>query len=220
MLDIVQRHHEVSFYLGDITDDRDVLDILNKSGAMCTIHITLLQRGTKDLSIYIKANVEGTRAVIDTAIAAGVSGLIYSSSASIIFIGTDIVNVDEQVPYLEKLFNAYNLLPYHSTTSSKPRLDPEGTTAKLNESLHRTLPPVCATTKCHHMTQTLSSYVAPTPNAESILSVFNTPFNSRELKCLTIHSQVKGWVLFIVNGEWGYKEHVSDWERQQEYEGW
>ncbi|KAI6030509.1 3-beta hydroxysteroid dehydrogenase/isomerase, partial [Pisolithus orientalis] len=94
MLDIVQRHHDVSFYSGDIVDDRDALDILNKSGAMCTVHATLLQRGAKDPSIYIKVNVEGTRAVIDAAIAAGVCRLVYTSSASVVFNGTDVVKVD------------------------------------------------------------------------------------------------------------------------------
>ncbi|KAI6140622.1 hypothetical protein BKA82DRAFT_4019270 [Pisolithus tinctorius] len=85
--------------------------------------------------------------------------------------------------------------------SSRPRLDPEGTTAKLNESLHCALPPICATTKYHHSVWTLGPYVTPTPNAESILSAFNTPFNSHELECLTIHSRVEGQVLFILNGE-------------------
>ncbi|KAI6140289.1 hypothetical protein BKA82DRAFT_29245 [Pisolithus tinctorius] len=171
----------------------------------------------KDPSVYFGGYVEGTRAVIEATIAAGV------------------------LPYLEKPFDAYNdaqgvfgsrdsqiggsgslfgctydgniartillagneLVPppsYSSTTSSKPKLDPERAMRKLNESLHRTLPPVCATTEYHHTTQTLSSYVAPTPNAESILSAFNTPFNSHELEHPFARSRIEGQPFCIESG--------------------
>ncbi|KAI6141487.1 3-beta hydroxysteroid dehydrogenase/isomerase family-domain-containing protein, partial [Pisolithus tinctorius] len=241
VLDIVQRHHgHASFYLEDITDEQDVLDILNKLGATYIVQNALLRRGAKDPSVYFRGYVEGTQAVIDAAIAASVHKLVYTSSAGVVFDSTDIMNVDERVPYLEKPFNAYNdskaqgekivleangkdglltfvlrpagvfgprdgqiggsgslfdctydgnivctillagdkLVPppsYSSTMSSEPRLDPEGTTAKLNESLHCALPPICATTEYHCSMRTLSPYVTPTPNTESILSTFNTP---------------------------------------------
>ncbi|KIO03540.1 hypothetical protein M404DRAFT_43873, partial [Pisolithus tinctorius Marx 270] len=230
------------FYLEDITDEWDVLDILNKSGVTYIVQNALLWHSAKDPSIYFKGYVEGTRAVIDTAIAAGVHKLVYTSSAGIIFDSTDVVNVDKRVPYLEKLFDVYNdskaqgekivleangkdglltialcpagvfgprghqiggsrglfdctydgnitctillagggLVPppsYSPTTLSKPRLDPEGATAKLNESLHRVLPPICATTEYHCSMWTLGPYVTPPPNTESILSVHNTPFD-------------------------------------------
>ncbi|KAI6142761.1 hypothetical protein BKA82DRAFT_4017995 [Pisolithus tinctorius] len=126
VLDIVQRHHEVSFYLGDITDEWDVLDILERSGVTYVVQNALL---------------------------------------------------------------------------CEPRLDPEGTTAKLNESLHHTLPPICATTEYHRMTQTLSSYVAPTPNTESILSAFNTPFDPCGLMDPVVCSRSDGQASFITNGE-------------------
>ncbi|KAI6146254.1 hypothetical protein BKA82DRAFT_4015822 [Pisolithus tinctorius] len=191
VLDIVQRHHEVSFYLGDITDEWDVLDILERSGITYIVQNALLWRGAKDPSVYFRGYVEGTRAIIEAAITASVHKLVYTSSTGVVFDSTDIMN----------LFNVYNLLPYRSTTSSKPRLDPEGTTAKLNESLHHALPPICATTEYHHTTQTLSSYVAPTPNAESILSVFNTPFDPCGLTDPIVRSRSDGQAFFITNGE-------------------
>ncbi|KAI6157328.1 hypothetical protein BKA82DRAFT_20166 [Pisolithus tinctorius] len=202
VLDIVQRHHEVPFYPGDIeAEEWDMLDILNKSGIIYIVRNTSLRQGAKDPSVYAKANVEATRTIIDAAIAAGVRRLVYTSSADVVFIGTDVVNVDERVPYLEKLFDTYNLLPYRSTTSSEPRLDPEGATAKPNESLHRALPPICATTEYHRTMQTLSSYVAPTPNAESILSAFNTPFDPCGLTDPIVRSRSDGQVFFITSGE-------------------
>ncbi|KAI6154692.1 3-beta hydroxysteroid dehydrogenase/isomerase family-domain-containing protein [Pisolithus tinctorius] len=276
VLDIVQRHHgHASFYLEDITDEWDVLDILNKSGVTYIVQNALLRRGAKDPPIYFRGYVEGTRAVIDAAIAAGVRKLVYTSSTGVIFDSTDVVNVDERVPYLEKPFDAYNdskaqgekivleangkdglltgtlrpagvfrprdsqiggsgslfdctyvrsiasthrligneLVPppsYSSTTSSEPRLDPEGATAKLNESLHRALPPICATTECHCTMQTLSPYVTPPPNTESILSAYNTPFNPCEPTGFVVRSRADEQASFITNGEPIYILEVTE----------
>ncbi|KAI5988118.1 hypothetical protein F5J12DRAFT_970669, partial [Pisolithus orientalis] len=67
------------------------------------------------------------------------------------------------------------------TTLSKPKLDLKGATAVFIKSLHHTLPPICATTEyhciLHSSLQLLSPYVTPPPNAESILSMFNTSFD-------------------------------------------
>ncbi|KAI6146752.1 hypothetical protein BKA82DRAFT_29508 [Pisolithus tinctorius] len=211
--------------------------------------------------IYAKANVEATRAIIDTAIAAGIGGLVYMSSTSIIFVGTDVMNVDKQVPCLLKPFDACNeaqetfgpgdsqvisndspldstyikniacahrltgnkLVPppsYSSTTSSELRLDPESATAMPNESLHRALSPMCATTEYHHIlcsyAQLLSPYVTSTPNAESILSVFNAPFDSHELEHLTVHPRADRQAFFVTNGElvyfWDAMGLYNEWE--------
>ncbi|KAI6140032.1 hypothetical protein BKA82DRAFT_27437 [Pisolithus tinctorius] len=56
-------------------------------------------------------------------------------------------------------------------------------------------------TEYHHTTQTLSSYVAPTPNAESILSAFNTPFDPRGLTDPVVCSRSDGQAFFITSGE-------------------
>ncbi|KAI6157723.1 3-beta hydroxysteroid dehydrogenase/isomerase family-domain-containing protein [Pisolithus tinctorius] len=255
MLDIVQRHHDIPVYLGDVTNEWDVLDILERSGITYIVQNALL-----------RGYIEGTRAIIEAAIAASVCKLVYMSSTGIIFDSTDVMNVDKRVPYLEEPFDTYNdskaqgekvvleangkdglltvalrpagvfgpkdsqiggsrslfnctynvnithtillagggLVPppsYSSATLSEPRLDPEGATAKLSESLHHTLPPICATTKYHQTTQTLSSYVTPTPNTESILSMFNTPFDPRGLTDTIVHSRSDGQVFFITGGE-------------------
>ncbi|KAI6140502.1 hypothetical protein BKA82DRAFT_4450509 [Pisolithus tinctorius] len=201
VMDIVQRHHKVSFYLGDITDKQDMLDILERLGITYIVQNALLRRGAKDPSIYFRAYVEGTRAVIEAAIAAGVRKLVYTSFAGVVIDSADIVNVDERVPYLEKLFDMYNLLPYRSTTSSEPRLAPEGATAKLDKSLHRAPPPIRATTEYHCMMQTLSSYVAPTPDTGSILSTHNTPFDPHEPTGFVVHSRADEQASFVTGGE-------------------
>ncbi len=48
---------------------------------------------------YYAANVQGTQNIIDACRAAGVRDLIYTSSPSVVFAGTDQENVDESAPY-------------------------------------------------------------------------------------------------------------------------
>ncbi|KAF9231507.1 hypothetical protein BU15DRAFT_90891 [Melanogaster broomeanus] len=91
------RHHDVPFYSGDITNERQVFDAIHKSGTTCIIHTASPTHGAKDPSIYHKVNVEGTQAVINAAVAAGV-----------VFDGNDVINLDERAPYPEKPFDAYN----------------------------------------------------------------------------------------------------------------
>ncbi|KAI6153202.1 hypothetical protein BKA82DRAFT_4349697 [Pisolithus tinctorius] len=206
VLDIVQRHHKVSFYLGDITDEQGMLDILKKSGITYIVQNALLPQGAKDLSIYVKINIEGTRAVISVAIAASVHRLVHTSSTSITFDGTDVMNVDERVPYPEKLFDAYNDAQEVSGTRDSPTEGgliprPSYSSATSSEPLHCALPPICATTEYHcglcSSAQPLSPYVTPPPNAESILSAFNTPFDPHELGHPAIHSRSNGQAFFI-----------------------
>ncbi|KAF8134019.1 3-beta hydroxysteroid dehydrogenase/isomerase family-domain-containing protein [Boletus edulis] len=108
VFDIVQRHHDVPFYSGDITDEQDVLNAIRRSGTTCIIHTASPQHGAKDPSIYYKVNVDGTQAVINAAVAAGVRKLVYTSSAGVVFDGKDVINLDERAPYPEKPFDAYN----------------------------------------------------------------------------------------------------------------
>ncbi|KAI6139490.1 hypothetical protein BKA82DRAFT_3988469 [Pisolithus tinctorius] len=95
MLDIMQRHHKVSFYLGDITDEWSVLDILKKLGVTYIVQNALLPQGVKDLSIYVKINIKGTRAVVGMAITASVHRLVHTSSTSVTFDGTDVMNINK-----------------------------------------------------------------------------------------------------------------------------
>lgn len=55
---------------------------------------------------YYRTNVEGTRNVIAACLAQGVSRLVYTSTPSVIFNGTDLAGVDESYPYPAK-YNAY-----------------------------------------------------------------------------------------------------------------
>ncbi|KAI5990019.1 NAD(P)-dependent steroid dehydrogenase-like protein [Pisolithus albus] len=127
VLDIVQRHHDVPFYLANITDEQDVLDVLKKVDDPFSLFLSTLtqvQRVAVGYYVYHSHSLAptrrqrslpllqdqrwGTRAVVNAAIAAGVRKLVYTSSAVVVFDGTDVVHLDERVPYPEKPFDAYN----------------------------------------------------------------------------------------------------------------
>lgn len=52
--------------------------------------------------------MDGTKAVLAAAVANGVTKMVYSSSAGVVFNGEDLVDVDERLPIPEKALDAYN----------------------------------------------------------------------------------------------------------------
>ncbi|KAI8810611.1 3-beta hydroxysteroid dehydrogenase/isomerase family-domain-containing protein [Cladochytrium replicatum] len=58
--------------------------------------------------VFFKVNVDGTRNVIRACVENRVKALVYTSSASVIFDGTDLVGADESAPYVQNHMDAYN----------------------------------------------------------------------------------------------------------------
>lgn len=54
-----------------------------------------------------QVNVEGTRNVIKACQSQGVMKLVYTSSASVVFSGKDLLNVDESEPYADNVSDFY-----------------------------------------------------------------------------------------------------------------
>ena len=52
-------------------------------------------------------NVKGTQNIIDACASQGVSRLVYTSSASVVFDGRDLINVNEDAPYAAKPIDYY-----------------------------------------------------------------------------------------------------------------
>ena len=52
--------------------------------------------------------MDGTKAVIAAAVATGVQKLVFTSSAGVVFNGSDVIGVDERLPPPEKPLDAYN----------------------------------------------------------------------------------------------------------------
>ncbi|HNY10036.1 MAG TPA: NAD-dependent epimerase/dehydratase family protein [Candidatus Wallbacteria bacterium] len=81
---------------------------------------------------YYDVNVRGTTNVIDGCLKHGVKKLIYTSTASVVFADTDLMNVDESTPY------AKNHLFYYSETKAEAErrvLRNNGTNGLLTVSL-------------------------------------------------------------------------------------
>ncbi|KAI8609575.1 3beta-hydroxysteroid dehydrogenase [Chytriomyces sp. MP71] len=95
----------VEFFTGDLTKRADV-DAAVK-GRTVVIHTASPPHGLRP-QVYIDVNVHGTRNVIDACIAAGVTKLVYTSSAGVVYNGGSLIHADESIPYCEKHVDTYN----------------------------------------------------------------------------------------------------------------
>ncbi|KAJ7116548.1 hypothetical protein C8R44DRAFT_854921 [Mycena epipterygia] len=113
VFDSTQRHDDVECFPGDICVPGQISNAIQETGATCIIHTIspLSIRNRDNLSILHRVNVEGTRNVIEAAIAAGVRKLVYHSSSGVVFDGRDIVNGDENLPYPKKHLDPYTASP-------------------------------------------------------------------------------------------------------------
>lgn len=57
--------------------------------------------------MYWKVNVEGTKVLLAAAVAAGVRKFVFTSTAAVVFDGSDIIGGDERLPYPEKPLDDY-----------------------------------------------------------------------------------------------------------------
>ena len=58
--------------------------------------------------VMVRVNVHGMRNVIDAALEHGVKKLVYTSTASVVYDGTDQNGIDETLAYPEQAFDDYN----------------------------------------------------------------------------------------------------------------
>nr|GAT58798.1 C-3 sterol dehydrogenase [Mycena chlorophos] len=110
VLDIVQRYDDVPFFPADITDQAQVAAVLRKTGTTCVIHTASPPAALElqDTDVYFRVNVGGTKAIIAAAVETGVRKLVFTSSAGIVFVGDDLIDVDERTPIPAKHNSAYD----------------------------------------------------------------------------------------------------------------
>jgi len=108
VFDIVQRYHDVPFYSGDITNEEQIASAFRTSGTTCIVHTASPPAGLKNAALYYKVNEEGTKTVIAAAVATGVHKLVFTSSAGVVFNGSDIIDIDERYPPPKVPMDAYN----------------------------------------------------------------------------------------------------------------
>lgn len=119
LLDIGPRTDlEYCYHSGDITDLASLVDIFQKVKPAVVIHSAsppIPTVGKGDEKLFFRVNVEGTRNIISACKEAGVRALVYTSSASVIYDGGNLVNANEEAPYASRHVDPYN--------ASKVRLD-------------------------------------------------------------------------------------------------
>lgn len=90
---------------GDISDAAAVEQACRKADLV--FHVAAKPGIWGEYETYYRTNVLGTRNVIDACKQHHVSRLVYTSSPSVVFDGTDMEGVDESVPYPEKYLAHY-----------------------------------------------------------------------------------------------------------------
>jgi hypothetical protein len=95
----------------DITDESALIDVLKRVRPAVVIHSAsppIPTVGKGDEKLFFRVNVDGTRNVIKACTEAGVKALVYTSSASVIYDGGDLVNANEKTPYATRHVDPYN----------------------------------------------------------------------------------------------------------------
>ncbi|XP_008325531.1 sterol-4-alpha-carboxylate 3-dehydrogenase, decarboxylating [Cynoglossus semilaevis] len=95
----------VTFYQGDLCDKRTLLPALQDVSLV--FHCASPAPGSDNRELFERVNILGTRTVIEACVEAGVQKLVLTSSASVVFEGTDIKNGREDLPYAKKPIDYY-----------------------------------------------------------------------------------------------------------------
>lgn len=94
--------------VGDLRKPSDVAAAVD--GVDVVIHVataTPTSENSLNKQLMDDVNVRGLQHVIDACRAAGVRRLVYTSSASVVFEGQDLVDVDESLPYASRPMDYY-----------------------------------------------------------------------------------------------------------------
>ena len=95
----IERRHEpagYTFHTADLTDAASLERVLRETAATVVFH-TASPRVGSSRAVCELVNVRGTENVVAACRTAGVRTLVYTSSASVVFDGGDLVNVDERL---------------------------------------------------------------------------------------------------------------------------
>lgn len=95
----------VSFHQGDLCDKHALLAAFKDVSIV--FHCASPAPGSDNRALFQRVNIDGTRTVIQACHEAGVQKLILTSSASVVFEGTDIKNGKEDLPYAKKPIDYY-----------------------------------------------------------------------------------------------------------------
>ncbi|XP_062513683.1 sterol-4-alpha-carboxylate 3-dehydrogenase, decarboxylating-like [Corticium candelabrum] len=95
----------VSFFVGDLCTKEDLLPAITDVGVV--FHCASPPPASNDRALFHRVNYSGTKNLIACCREAGVPKLVLTSSASVVYEGTDIENGTETVPYARKPIDYY-----------------------------------------------------------------------------------------------------------------
>lgn len=109
---------------GDVADAQAVAQAVE--GCDVVFHVAAKAGIWGPLEEYVRANVEGTRNVVEACRARGVRRLVHTSSPSVVFDGRDMEGADESAPYASRFE-----WPYPATKAQAERLVLAANSAEL-----------------------------------------------------------------------------------------
>ncbi|XP_068181987.1 sterol-4-alpha-carboxylate 3-dehydrogenase, decarboxylating [Antennarius striatus] len=95
----------VTFHQGDLCDKQALLAALK--AVSLVFHCASPAPASDDRELFERVNIHGTRTVIEACTEAGVQKLVLTSSASVVFEGTDIKNGKEDLAYAKNPIDYY-----------------------------------------------------------------------------------------------------------------
>jgi sterol-4alpha-carboxylate 3-dehydrogenase (decarboxylating) len=111
-LDVVQRHYpskdQWTFSVCDLTSSSSLVDAFKTFNVKTVFHTASPWIGAGK-EVCEKVNVQGTEKVIEACKSEGVKKLVYTSSASVVHDGGDLINIDERCSIPKDQKDQYNI---------------------------------------------------------------------------------------------------------------
>ena len=92
---------------GDLLSKGDLTAAIRAHGVGAVLHVAAPHPNGDDRALFQRVNVDGTATVIAACLEAGVSTLVYTSSASVVWQGAAQAGCDESLPYPAAFRDAY-----------------------------------------------------------------------------------------------------------------
>ncbi|KAJ2850200.1 erg26, C-3 sterol dehydrogenase [Coemansia erecta] len=111
VLDLRQVHDDanVVFFQGDICNAHDMDAALTHEARTATVVFHTASPVMKaPEALHTRVNIEGTKCVLERSRVAGVAKFVYTSSASVVYAGKPLENVDESIEYPESFADYYS----------------------------------------------------------------------------------------------------------------